>query len=95
MLWKRWILPTIQKEWSVARRYVDGIIGGKLCYTEALAPQVWVQFDVRPQEVLQHTNRQLTLTICLRVKRCARSEIRPKYLEKLRPELASEPWISI
>ena len=82
MLWQRWILPTIQKEWSVARRYVDGIISGKLCNTEVLAPHMWVQLDVWPQEVLQHTNRHLTLTVCLRVKRYAESEIRPKYLGK-------------
>ena len=95
MLWQCWILPTVQKEWSVACQYVDGVIGGKLCYTEALAPHVRVQFDVRPQEVLQHTNRHLTLSVCLRMKRCAESEIRSKYLEKLRPEPAGEPWIPI
>ena len=95
MLWQRWILPTVQKEWSLAHRYVDGVISGKLCYIEALAPHVRVQLDVRPQEVLQHTNRHFTLTVCLRVKRCAESEIRPKYLEKLHSERTGEPWIPI
>ena len=95
MLWQGWILPTVQKEWSVARRYVNSVISGKLCNTEALAPYVRMQFDVRPQEVLQHVNCHLTLPVCLRVKRCAESEIRPKYLEKLCPEPAREPWIPI
>ena len=69
MLQQSWILPTVQKKWRVARRYVDGIVSGKFCYTEAPAPHMWVQFDVRPQEVLQHANCHFTLTICLRMKR--------------------------
>ena len=95
MLWQRRILPTVQKKWSVSRRYIDSVIGGKLCYTEVLAPRVQVQLDVRLQEVLQHVNRHFTLTVCLRVKRCAESEICSKYLEKLRPKPAGEPWIPI
>ena len=56
---------------------------------------MWVQFDVWPQEVLQLMNRHLTVTICLRMKRCAKSEIHSEYLEELCPEPASEPWVLI
>ena len=95
MLWQRWILPTVQEKRSVACRYIGSIVCGKFCNAEALAPYMRVQFDIRPQEVFQHTNCHLVLPVCLWVKRCAESEIRSKYLEKLCPEPTGEPWIPI
>ena len=95
MLWQRWILPTVQKERSVACRYINGVVCGKLRNAQALTPDMRVQFDIRSQEVFQHMDCHLTLPICLWVKCCAESEIRSEYLEELRPKPAGEPWIPI
>ena len=54
-----------------------------------------MQFDIRQREILQNANHNLTLTIRLRMKRYAKSEIRYEYLEKLSPKPASELWIPI
>ena len=56
---------------------------------------MWVQLDVWPQEVLQHTNRHFTLTVYLGMKSYAKLEICSEFLEELHLESAGEPWIPI
>ena len=54
-----------------------------------------MDFDIWPQEVLEHTYDNLTLIIHLQMERYAQSTIDSDNLEELLPETATEPWISI
>ena len=60
-----------------------------------VTPRMRMGFDIRTQEVFQHVNGDLTLTIRLSMERGVESQIRSKNLEKLFSESAGEPWIAI
>ena len=62
---------------------------------QVFTPGVRMDFDIWLQEVLKHTYRNLTLTICLRMERSAQSQICSENLEKLFPEMAGDLWIAI
>ena len=60
-----------------------------------VTPRMRMGFNIGTQEVLQHANSNLTLTIRLRMECSAESQIRSEDLEKLLLETAGEPWIAI
>ena len=54
-----------------------------------------MDFDIWPQEVLEHTYSNFDLSICLQMECSAQSQIHSENLKNLFPESASEPWIVI
>ena len=89
------MLPRVQVEWCEPRTDIYCIVCSKLCQWKLRCPGGRTVFNVRPQKILEYSDGDLRLPICLWMEGSTEPKIRSEEGKHFPPELAHKAGISV